>query len=314
MPVRFIDLFAGIGGMRIPFDELGYRCVFTSEIDRYAQMTYKANFGEVPSGDITAVHEDDIPSHELLLAGFPCQPFSHAGKRLGFEEVRGTLFFDIVRIMKKHEPAIVFLENVRGFKWHDGGRTFEVACRVMEGLGYAVHWSILNARDFGLPQNRERVYIVALNRRKVSSQLFQWPVGDAFPTRLGDVLEPVVNGRYTISDKMWAWHQGRKQERRAMGSGFGYSLFDADSPYTRTLSARYHKDGCEILIRQQGSNPRRITPLEARRLQGFPDWFKVEVSDTQAYTQFGNAVPIPVIRAIAARVGDVLSSEVYHAC
>ena len=299
---KFIDLFAGTGGIRIPFDELGGECVFTSEWDKFAQQTYEANFGERPVGDITKVNVDDIPAHNVLMAGFPCQPFSNAGKKKGFDDIRGTLFFDIARIVKKHNPEILFLENVKGFKSHNKGKTFEVIKNTLEELGYEVNSQIFNARDFGVPQNRERIYIICVNKNKVKNYKFEYPVPPKTKTKLGNILEKKVPEKYTISDKLWAGHQKRKAKHQSKGNGFGYSLFNSNSTYTSTISARYYKDGSEVLIEQKNKNPRKLTPREAARLQGYPEDFKLIVSDNQAYKQFGNAVAVPVIRAIAQQI------------
>ena len=299
----FIDLFAGIGGIRIPFDELGGNCVFTSEFDKFAQQTYQANFGETPSGDITLINEKDIPKHDLLLGGFPCQAFSNAGLRKGFNDTRGTLFFDIARILDYHKPKAFLLENVKGLRGHDQGRTFKTITSVINEIGYqTIESKVLNARDFGLPQNRERIFIVGFWKHKN----FQFPIPPKTPTRLGSILQKRVQDRYTISDKLWDSHQRRKKENQSKGTGFGYSLFNRESPFTRTLSSRYYKDGSEILIEQKNKNPRMLTPLEAKRLQGFPDDFVIPVSDNQSYRQFGNAVPVPVVRAIAKNILKVL--------
>ncbi len=291
----FIDLFAGVGGIRTAFDELGGKCVFSSEWDKYAQQTYKANYGETPCGDITKIKEDDIPKFDVLLGGFPCQAFSIAGKRLGFEDTRGTLFFDIARIIKYHKPRAFLLENVKGLLSHNKKQIFRVIQDTLLELGYHVHYKVLNARDFGLPQNRERIYIVGF----LDDVDFEFPVPPCTPTLLGDILDKDVDEKYTISDKLWASHQERKKRNKEKGWGFGYSLFDESSTYTSTISARYYKDGSEILIAQKGKNPRKLTPQEARRLQGFPENFIIPVSDTQAYKQFGNSVAVNVIRAIA---------------
>lgn len=297
MSFSFIDLFAGIGGLRIPFDELGGRCVFSSEIDRFARQTYHANFGEEPHGDITEVSVASIPKFDLLLAGFPCQPFSQAGLQRGFEDTRGTLFFYIAEIIKYHKPKAVLLENVKRLRTHDKGKTFQVIKKTLENLGYEVSTKILAAKDFGIPQIRERIYIVALLN---SNKPFEWPVPPRTETRVGDILEKEVDEKYTISNRLWDGHKRRKKAHRKAGNGFGYSLFTEQSPYTSTISARYYKDGSEILICQgDEKNPRKITPREAARLQGFPESYKIVVSDTQSYRQFGNSVCVPVIRAIA---------------
>lgn len=297
----FIDLFAGIGGMRLAFEHAGGTCVFSSEWDAFAAKTYKENFGEVPAGDITKIETRRIPKHDVLVAGFPCQPFSNAGLKLGFEDTRGTLFFEIARIMKTRRPAMALLENVKGFTIHDGGRTHATVVRVLKNLGYTVHSAVLNASDFGVPQNRERVYMVAI-RSDISGQAsFKFPKPTKKPTRVGSILDTEVDPKYVLSNKLWKGHQRRLREHRARGNGFGYSLFTEDSVRASTISARYYKDGSEILIKTK-TNPRRLTPREAARLQGFPESFRIPVSDTQAYKQFGNSVAIPVVRAIARQM------------
>lgn len=300
MSFKFIDLFAGIGGMRIPFDELGGECVFTSEFDKYAQQTYEANFNEMPDGDIKTIDLEQIPKHDLLLAGFPCQAFSHAGLKKGFDDTRGTLFFDIATILKMHKPKAFLLENVKGLKWHDGGYTFKRIIDTLNDIGYqTLEHQVLNARDFGLPQNRERVFIVGFWK----STNFYFPEPPKTETRLGSILEKrVIEDKYTISEKLWTSAIKRRERAISKGNGFSYKLFNRDSPYTSTLSARYYKDGLEILIEQKNKNPRRLTPLEARKLQGFPDDFQIPVSDSQAYKQFGNAVSVSVIREIAKNI------------
>lgn len=306
MGFRFIDLFAGIGGMRIPFDEIGGSCVFTSEWDKFSQITYETNFGEKPSGDITQIDPASIPSFDLLLAGFPCQPFSNAGLKRGFDDTRGTLFFNIAKIIEHHRPKVVFLENVKGFLSHDKGRTFETVKKVIEeDLGYRVFYKIHNARDFGVPQNRERVFIIAVR----DHANFEFAIPPKTPVKLGDILDKKVDTKYTLSDKLWTSHQRRKAEHTARGNGFGYSLFNNNSTYTSTISARYYKDGSEILVEQASKNPRKVTPREAARLQGFPDNFAIPVSDTQAYRQFGNAVAVPAIRSVAKQLAPYLNSS-----
>jgi DNA (cytosine-5)-methyltransferase 1 len=302
----FIDLFAGVGGIRLAFEKHGGNCLFSSEWDKFSQQTYAANFGEIPHGDITQIKNEEIPKHDVLLAGFPCQPFSHAGKKMGFEDTRGTLFFDIARILKAKQPSLVLLENVKGFKSHDRGNTFLVVISTLENLGYEVHTQILNARDFGLPQNRERIYIVGINRKKTLRNEFTFPEPSHRKTKLGKILQKNVDEKYTISDRLWRGHKRRLREHKAKGNGFGYSLFDSDSAYTSTISARYYKDGSEILIDQNDKNPRKLTPREAARLQGFPDSFEIPVSDAQAYRQFGNSVAVPVLSAIAQEMVKLL--------
>lgn len=301
---KFIDLFAGIGGIRLGFESVGGECVFTSEWDLHAQKTYEANFKEIPHGDITQIEPAEIPNFDILLAGFPCQPFSMAGKKKGFEDTRGTLFFDIAKIIKYHNPSVVFLENVKNLASHDKGNTFKVIKATLEEMGYKVFSKVLNARDFGVPQNRARIYIIGFK----DDVDFEFPAEPKLPTKVGDILENDVDEKYTISDRLWAGHQRRKLAHAAKGNGFGYSLFDKDSVYTSTISARYYKDGSEILIKQEGKNPRKITPREASRLQGFPEDFKIVVSDAQAYKQFGNSVAVPVIMALAKQIINTLDN------
>ena len=300
---RFIDLFAGIGGIRIPFEELGGECVFSSEWDKFSQITYEANFGEVPHGDITQIDAGDIPSHDLLVGGFPCQAFSQAGLKKGFQDTRGTLFFDIARILKHHKPKAFLLENVKHLRGHDGGKTFTTIVSVLRELGYqTVEYKILNAKDFGVPQNRERIFIFG----HLDFIFFQFPEPLKIKTNVGQILDKDVPDSYTISDKMWSSAIRRKENNKKRGYGFGFSLFNEDSEYTSTISARYYKDGSEIWIDQDNKNPRMITPNEARKLQGFPDGFQIPVSNLQAYKQFGNSVSVPVIRAIAKKVVEYL--------
>ncbi|MDQ1325236.1 MAG: (cytosine-5)-methyltransferase 1 [Campylobacterota bacterium] len=302
---KAIDLFAGIGGIRLGFQQAfgeDIEFVFASEIDKYAQQTYYANFGELPHGDITQIDEKDIPPHDIILAGFPCQAFSIAGKRLGFEDTRGTLFFDVARIARHHKPKLIFLENVKGFVNHDNGKTFQVVKNTLEDMGYKVFAKVLNAKDFGVPQNRERIYIVAF----LEDIEFEFPESmKNKETKVGSILEDYVDAKYTISDKLWAGHQRRKVEHKAKGNGFGYCMFNDNSSHTSTISARYYKDGSEILIEQINKNPRKLTPREAGRLQGFHDAFKIPVSDVQAYKQFGNSVSVATIKEISKKIYKV---------
>jgi DNA (cytosine-5)-methyltransferase 1 len=295
----FIDLFAGIGGVSIPFTELGGECVFSSEWDKYSQQTYEANHVHRPHGDITKIPPKDIPKHDLLLAGFPCQAFSQAGRKQGFHDTRGTLFFYVANILNHHRPVAVLLENVKRFSTHDGGNTLRVVREIMEEMGYTFSAQVFSAKDFGVPQNRERIYMVGLR----AGEKFAFPTPPKTPTEVGKILEKGTHlKKYTLSDDLWAGHQRRKAEHLRKGNGFGYQLFSGTSSYTSTLSARYYKDGSEILIEQRGNNPRKITPREAARLMGFPESFKIVVSDTQAYKQFGNSVCVPVIREIAKQL------------
>lgn len=309
---RFIDLFAGIGGIRIPFQELGGDCVFSSEWDQFAQKTYKVNFGETPSGDITQIESSSIPDFDILLGGFPCQPFSSAGLKKGFADTRGTLFFEIERILRDKRPKAFLLENVKQLQTHDKGRTLKVIMSHIDELDYYAKYVILRAGDFGVPQNRERTYIVGFDKHYfdlAEGYDFQFPTPTYEKTRLGDILESNVDDRYTLTDAIWEGFKKRKQNNVNRGAGFGYCLFNEESPYVSTLVARYYKDGQEILIDQgPNKNPRKLTPRECARLQGFPDSFIIPVSNSQAYKQFGNSVAVPVIRAVAKRILEEMNS------
>jgi len=305
--VKIVDLFAGIGGIRLGFEQAfgSIDCVFTSEIDKHAATTYKTNFKDSHIfGDIKQIDENDVPDHDILLAGFPCQPFSQAGLKKGFTDTRGTLFFDIERILLAKQPKAFLLENVKQLKGHDKGRTFQTIIDHLNKTGYKVFYEILKARDFGLPQNRERIYIVGFLDHSIN---FEFPKPTNLPTRVGDILDDVVDEKYTISDKLWTGHKRRKELNKLNGKGFGYGLFNKDSAYTNTISARYYKDGSEILIEQENKNPRKLTPREAARLQGFPEDYIIPVSDAQAYKQFGNSVCVPVVKAIAMQMKKALN-------
>ncbi|WP_088034861.1 DNA (cytosine-5-)-methyltransferase [Evansella clarkii] len=306
MLYKFIDLFAGIGGIRLAFQPYG-TCVFSCEWDVKAQETYEANFHEKPVGDIRSVDEKEVPDHDILLAGFPCQPFSIAGvskkKSLGREhgfldDTQGTLFFDIARIIKEKQPEAFLLENVKNLRSHDKGNTFKVIKKVLEEeLGYTVYADVLNAKGL-VPQNRDRIYIVGFKKKLK----FDFPEIPKVGPPLRDILENDVDNKYTLSDKLWKYLQEYKEKHSKKGNGFGFGLADLNS-YTRTLSARYYKDGSEILIPQgEGKNPRRLTPRECARLQGFPETFKIVVSNTAAYKQFGNSVAVPVVSLIAEKM------------
>ena len=260
----------------------------------------------MPCGDITKIDEKFIPNHDIILAGFPCQAFSIAGHKKGFLDTRGTLFFEVIRIAEYHKPQVIFLENVKGLLTHDKGRTFSTMKESLENIGYNIHYKVLNAKDYGVPQNRERIYIVCFLNNSIE---FEFPNKIDHSVKVGDILDNAVEDKYTISDKLWAGHQRRKLEHKIKGNGFGYSIFNKQSLYTSTLSARYYKDGSEILIEQLNNNPRKITPREAARLQGFPDDFKIVVSDVQAYKQFGNSVSVPVIESIAKNISKILKES-----
>ncbi len=308
--IKFIDLFAGIGGIRQAFQRHGGYNIYSSEWDKFAQTTYRINYGEIPDGDITVVDEKDIPDHDILLAGFPCQPFSQAGLHKGFEDTRGTLFFDIARILKAKRPKAFMLENVKQLRGHDKGNTLKVILSVLNELNYYVpDPQILNAYHFGVPQNRERIIIVGFNKDYLPENFkdFKYPVGQMDEkVCIGNILEDEVGDRFTISDKLWEGHQARKKKHKKKGNGFGFSLFNKNSKYTSTISARYYKDGSEALIEQSGKNPRMLTPRECARLQGFTDDFIIPVSNAQSYKQFGNSVCIPVIEAVAIAMLDYL--------
>ncbi len=334
-PFRFVDLFAGIGGLRRGFEPLGGRCVYTCEWNRYARFTYAANHDcdhEI-AGDITGISVGDIPEHDLLLAGFPCQPFSIAGvskknalnRPHGFRcEAQGTLFFDVARIVEAHRPRAFLLENVKNLLSHDRGRTFAIMRRTLtEELGYQVHCRVLDAKPW-VPQHRERIFIAGF--REPNGFTFDDLDAPAGGPRLRSVLHPedgsepaespftegeraAVVGKYTLSDHLWNYLQSYAMKHRAAGNGFGYGLVGPED-VTRTLSARYYKDGSEILVRQDGRNPRRLTPRECARLMGFEkpgeSSFAIPVSDTQAYRQFGNAVVVPCVEAVARHMAPWL--------
>ena len=323
---QFVDLFAGIGGIGQGFAAHGGQCVFASEYDKFAAQTYEANHDTtVDRRDIRQVASSEIPSHDILLAGFPCQPFSQAGvsKRnaLGAEngfscKAQGNLFFEVVRILQAHQPQAFFLENVKHLCGHDGGKTFWLIRRTLERMGYSFSYRIIDGVHW-VPQCRQRVFMVGLR----DSQVFDFDTVDIPAQRPtlkailhnGEFLPPYtqqgrVNPKYILSDHLWGYLQAYAQKHAARGNGFGYGLVGAQDT-TRTLSARYYKDGSEILVRRPGpSNPRRLTPRECARLMGFNDTFSIPVSDTQAYRQFGNSVVVPAIKAVAKEVVKCLNS------
>ena len=307
----FIDLFAGIGGMRIAYETAGARCVYSNEWNKYSQQTYYANFGVQPDGDITKVDASSIPDHDILVAGFPCQPFSIAGvskkqslgRATGFEDkTQGTLFFDICRILKAKRPRAFMLENVKNLCSHDRGRTFKIIQESLQELNYQIFFQILDGKHY-VPQHRERIVIVGFDTERYGKEIdFKFDLTPLeTPPVVKDILEQNINDKYTLSDKLWAYLQNYAAKHREAGNGFGYGIAPLDG-ITRTISARYYKDGSEILIAQEGKNPRRLTPRECARLQGFPDTFKIPVSDTQAYKQFGNSVVVPLMADVAKLV------------
>ena len=304
----FIDLFAGIGGMRLAFESAGGRCVYSNEWNKYSQQTYYANFGVQPDGDITKVQAESIPDHDILVAGFPCQPFSIAGvskknslgRATGFEDkTQGTLFFDVCRILKAKRPKAFMLENVKNLCSHDKGRTFQIIQESLRELNYKVFFQVIDGKGY-VPQHRERIVIVGFDKERYGEDVgFSF---DLHPLKkqpvVRDILEKEVSEKYTLSDKLWIYLQNYAAKHREAGNGFGYGIAPLNG-VTRTISARYYKDGSEILIEQRGKNPRRLTPRECARLQGFPDSFKIPVSDTQAYRQFGNSVVVPLMSDVA---------------
>lgn len=325
--LTFIDLFAGIGGMRIGFEANDFQCVFTSEWNKFSQKTYETNFpnSHPIAGDVTKLTADDIPNHNVLVAGFPCQPFSIAGVSKknslgiphGFEcKTQGTLFFEVAKIIESKRPRAFLLENVKNLKQHNKGKTFEVIMDVLQNdLKYNVTYKIIDAKHF-LPQHRERIFIVGFDE----TVNFDWSLANipeisSNSPKMNSVLHPEdgtesdeppyttgarasVNPKYTLSDKLWNYLQEYSAKHKAKGNGFGFGLVGPHDT-SRTLSARYYKDGSEILVKQHDKNPRRLTPRECARLMGFPDSYSIPVSDTQAYKQFGNSVAVPVIKEVA---------------
>ncbi len=307
---KFIDLFAGIGGFRLAFQNNGGHCVFSSEWNTYAKKTYEANFGEVPFGDITKINANSIPDHDILIGGFPCQPFSIAGvskknalgREHGFkDETQGTLFFDIIRILEAKRPKAFLLENVKNLVSHDKGQTFKIIKGALKELDYSLHFKVLNGKHF-VPQHRERIVIVGFDLNTFEGkENFQFPEMPEANKRVGDILEEDFSPKYTLSDKLWNYLQDYAAKHKEKGNGFGFGLTDLNG-ISRTISARYYKDGSESLIPQDGLNPRRLTPRECARLQGYPDNFIIPVSDNQAYRQFGNSIVVPLMQAVGKNI------------
>jgi DNA (cytosine-5)-methyltransferase 1 len=313
----FIDLFAGIGGLRRPFEEIGGKCIFTAEWDRFSRQTYAANFRDELfqhefAEDIRPYAKEPwrVPEHHILLAGFPCQPFSIAGvskknalgRPHGFLcDTQGTLFYDLAKIIEHRKPTAFLLENVKNLEGHDGGRTFSTIMNVLENeLGYRVQYRVVSSHPW-VPQRRQRIFIVGF-RDDTEFDFDKLEVPEGRQPVLGDILEPAPDPKYTLTHHLWNYLQNYKAKHAKAGNGFGYSVFGPND-VTRTLSARYYKDGSEVLIEQKGKPPRRLTPRECARLMGFDgpqgESFRIPVSDTQAYRQFGNAVVVPVVRAVA---------------
>ena len=330
---KSIDLFAGVGGIRLGFDQAfgnQIETVFISEWDSYAQKTYTANFGDHPeiNGDITKIAEADIPSFDICLAGFPCQAFSLAGQRKGFDDdykgnCRGTLFLDVARICEHHKPKVIFCENVKGLTIHDKGRTFKIICKTFEDLGYTVYSKVLNSKNFGVPQNRERIYIVAF-RNDIDASSFVFPVATDDTKRLWDIREEEpVPAKYYLSDVYVQTLRDHKARHAAKGNGFGYEIRDwSDIAGAIVCGGMGRERNLVIDKRQKNLVPtthikgeinkegiRKMTPREWARLQGFPDSFKLTLADTHLYKQFGNSVSVPVIRAIAEQIKVVLDQN-----
>lgn len=329
----FIDLFAGIGGLRRPFEEIGGKCIFTSEWDRFSRKTYAANYHDDPfehefAGDIRPYAEEPsrVPAHDVLLAGFPCQPFSIAGvskknalgRPHGFLcDTQGTLFYDLAKIVAHHRPRAFLLENVKNLENHDGGRTFATIMNVLQNelgyneLGYHVQYRVISSHPW-VPQKRERIFIVGF-REPTDFDFDELDIPTGRQPVLGDILEADAPAKYTLTQHLWNYLQGYKEKHQKAGNGFGYSVFGPND-VTRTLSARYYKDGSEVLVAQPGGRPRRLTPRECARLMGFDEprgsGFRIPVSDTQAYRQFGNAVVVPVVRAVAS----LMKPHIYSLC
>ncbi|MGN0847255.1 MAG: DNA (cytosine-5-)-methyltransferase [Kiritimatiellia bacterium] len=314
----FIDLFAGIGGFRLAMQENGGRCVFSSEWNEPAQKTYFANYGDIPYGDITKQAVKDLIPHgfDILCAGFPCQPFSIAGvskknslgRATGFsDKTQGTLFFDVCKILEQRRPKAFLLENVKNLCSHDKGNTFRIICESLDELDYSICYKVLDGQSF-VPQHRERILIVGFDRRRYGESVdFDFRIRPVSPKpKMCDILEKDPDGKYTLSDKLWSYLQSYADKHKAAGNGFGFGIAPLDG-VSRTLSARYYKDGSEILVEQEGKNPRRLTPRECSRLMGYPPNFKIVVSDSQAYKQFGNSVVMPLMAEVGRLVVEKLA-------
>lgn len=316
IPFTFTDLFAGIGGFRIGFERAGGRCLCSVEWDKHSQKTYQAWFGEMPLGNIRDIEPEELPDHDVMVAGFPCQPFSIAGvskkKSLGQahgfkDRTQGTLFYNLATIVEIKRPPVLVLENVKNLLSHDKKKTWQVIYSTLEDLNYRVFYKVINGADY-VPQNRKRIFIVCFDRHVFGDcPPFEFPKPPINkPPRFGDILEKKPDSKYTLSDHLWNYLQEYAKKHREKGNGFGYGLTNLDGQ-SRTLSARYYKDGSEVLIPQnRGRNPRRLTPREAARLMGFGDEFPIVVSDTQAYRQFGNAVIPAITEAVALQVVKVI--------
>lgn len=324
--LKIADFFAGIGGIRLAFDRQGCEAVFSNEIDDFACKTYVANFGNNPKGDITKLDAKEIPDHDILLAGFPCQAFSIAGAKMGFEDTRGTLFFDVARVLKEKKPKAFLLENVKNLLSHDKGRTFKVIKNTLErDLGYTIFYRVLNARNFGVPQNRERILIVGF-RKDLGIHGFDFPIKDGKAKTLSDILERDVPLNYFISKVRFKGMQNHKKKHMEKGHGFGYRILDPDGisgaivvgGMGRERNLVMDKDSFSKLKGKRGIGKktaraiRYLTPREYARLQGFPDNFAIPVSNAQAYKQFANSVAVPMIGEVAVNMIKVLEDPKKH--
>lgn len=315
----FIDLFAGMGGFRLAMQAQGGKCVFSSEWNKYSQKTYFANFGEMPFGDITKEETKQyIPEgFDVLCAGFPCQPFSIAGvskknslgRPTGFaDKTQGTLFFDVATILQRYRPKAFYLENVKNLVSHDKGNTFRVITETLNELNYSIHYEVKDGKHY-VPQHRERIMIVGFDKERYGGdEKFEFPLEGEPINSVKDILEKYPDPKYTLSDKLWSYLQNYAIRQKEKGNGFGFGLVDLDG-ITRTLSARYYKDGSEILIPQEGKNPRKLTPRECARLMGYDDKYIIDaVSDIQAYRQCGNSVVVPLITAVSHQIVETLKT------
>ncbi len=311
---RFIDLFAGIGGFRIALESFGLKCVFSSESNKYAQKTYQANFGELPHGDITKIKSEEIPAHDVLCAGFPCQSFSISGKQRGFEDIRGNLFFEIARIIEFHQPKVIFLENVKNFARHDGGRTLQTVEKILKNLNYRVFCKVLNASHFGIPTARERIYIIAVHK-DLKIENFEFPIGVEQSVSLKEFLEREEKTKEYIINRTDVIFKTKEVEKDIFGEypqkPVQIGIINKGGQGERI----YHPNGHAITFSANGGGVasktgaylvdgkiRKLSPRECARIMGFPEEFKIPVSDAQAYKQFGNTVAIPVIKAVIEKV------------
>lgn len=317
--LEFIDLCAGIGGFRLAFEDDNTHCNLTCEIDKFCKASYLSNYNHINEAfesDIKKIETKNLDNFDILCGGFPCQAFSKSGKQKGFDDIRGTIFFNIAEIIKDKRPSCFLLENVKNLKNHDKKNTYKVIKDKLDELNYWYADFLINAQYF-VPQKRERIYILGLNKNKFTQEEFllicnkieqQYNEKKQQPLpNINDILEKEVNSKYTLSDKLWLFLQSHAVKHKAKGNGFGFGLIDPFKDITtRTLTARYYKDGSEVLIKQKGKNPRKLTPRECARLMGFPESFKIVVSDTQAYKQFGNSVVVPVIKLFADNIKSIM--------